>query len=300
VVPFCERHAIVGLGWEWVDHAAVAAASRTDLFRVIQSLRPEEYNAGSAASQLHRFAQECELGDYVVYYDPAHKRVRVCRVTSEVRFRDFDLEDRADVWHYRTVEYPIEPIPVVELGGSLKGGLLGPRMSFWSVDRALPEIEAAISPPPVDHDLLEAHRTLTAHVVRQAEALNDRDWELLVVDWFRAHGAQVDDSKVGGSRPIIDAEARFDHGELGVETWRAQVKRFQDRPVGWADIDRDRANAGDSRFCFVSVFGFTEEARRKAAEADVRLLEAADFTRFLLGGRLRPELRAKLRLPFEL
>jgi hypothetical protein len=232
-------------------------------------------------------------------YDPPRKHVRVCRVTSEVRFRDFDLEDRTDIWHYRAVEYPIDPIPVVELGGALKGGLLGPRMSFWSLARSR-RARGGDQSAPIDADLLDAHRRLTDHVVRQAEALNDTDWEWLVVDWLKAQGAQVDESRVGGSRPIIDAEARFDHGELGAETWRVQVKRYQGRAVTWAEIDRDRASAGDARFCYVSVYGFTEEARRKAAEADVLLMEAADFTRFLLGGRLRPQLKARLRMPFEL
>lgn len=186
------------------------------------------------------FGQECHEGDYVLYYDPPRKHVRVCRLVSEVRFRDFDLGDRTDIWHYRKVEYPSQPIPVVELGGAVKGGLLGPRMSFWSLARALPEIEAFVNPTPPDPEIAAAHHRLTDLIVHQAEALSNRDWEWLVVDWFKAQGAQVDD-RVGGSRPIIDAEARFDHGELGEEVWRTQVKRYQDRAVGWREIDEDRA-----------------------------------------------------------
>lgn len=35
----------------------------------------------------------------------------------------------------------------------------------------------------------------------------------------------------------------------------------------------------------------------KAEEEDVRLLEAADFTRFLLSGRMRARIRTKLKVP---
>ena len=76
-----------------------------------------------------------------------------------------------------------------------------------------------------------------------------------------------------------------------------QVKRYQDQPVGWAEIEHDFERLGSGRFCFVSVFGFTDEARQKADAADIRLLEAGDFVRFLLGGKVRAELQEKLQLP---
>jgi hypothetical protein len=54
-VDFCEKHQIVGVGWEWVDAAAVAHGSRDDLFRLITAAQHDGYNVGSAAGQLHRF-----------------------------------------------------------------------------------------------------------------------------------------------------------------------------------------------------------------------------------------------------
>jgi hypothetical protein len=136
-------------------------------------------------------------------------------------------------------------------------------------------------------------------LVRRAEALNAEHWEWLVVDFLKAQGAHVDERRVGGSRPIIDAEARFDHGELGEEIWRVQVKRLN-HEVGWDIIESDLRHVGDARFCFVSVFGFSPEARQRAAAAGVVLLEAGDFSRFLLSGKLRARLREQLRLPAEL
>jgi hypothetical protein len=77
-----------------------------------------------------------------------------------------------------------------------------------------------------------------------------------------------------------------------------QVKRYQDRQIDWPAIEKDYEHAGeDVQFCFVSVYGFTPEARAKAAEEGITLLEAGDFTRFLLSGKVRERLREKLALP---
>jgi hypothetical protein len=152
----------------------------------------------------------------------------------------------------------------------------------------------AVAPDP---DLEAAYRQLQTLVIRRAEALNEQDWEWLVVDYLKAQGAFVDERLVGGSRPIIDAEAVLDHGELGKEVWRVQVKRYQGRPVDWPEIEADYRNAGDANFCYVSVFGFTEQARQSADDEEIRLMEAGDFVRFLLGGKLRPRLPDKLRFP---
>src|ERR1019366_3525472 len=135
-------------------------------------------------------------------------------------------------------------------------------------------------------------------VVKRAEALDEKDWEWLVADYFKAQGAHVDERRVGGTGAVIDVEARFSRGELGEEVWRVQVKRYQDRQIDWPAIEKDFEHAGeDAQFCFVSVYGFTPEARARAEAEDIRLMEAGDFTRFLLGGKIRDRLRQKLKLP---
>jgi hypothetical protein len=72
-----------------------------------------------------------------------------------------------------------------------------------------------------------------------------------------------------------------------------QVKRSQDRPVEWREVEHHYRNAGDAHFCFVSVFGFTQEAVQMADAEGIRLLEVGDFVHFLLGGKLRPQLKEK-------
>jgi len=306
-VPFCERHGIVGVGWRTIDPAFLAGADRDALWKHVEQ-RCDWYHGdrtaiGAAAGQLHRFARECHEGDYVVYYDPPKKHVRIGRVTSALRYRDFEPDVNVDIWHYRTVELSPRTYPILDFYGGLKGSLLGPRMSFWG----LRDVHAVASlfrgeQPHVDvvpdASLREAFGTLQGLVVQRAEALNAEDWEWLVVDYFKAQGAHVDERRVGKSQPIIDAEARFDHGEFGEEVWRVQVKRLHGQKVDWSAVDADRRHAGDARFCYVSVFGFTDDARQRAADEGVVLLEAGDFTRFMLSGKMRSRLRERLQLPF--
>jgi len=307
VVPFCELHRIIGIGWQMIDLAVVALGSHEELVEHVRE-RCTWYGSnrevGGAAGNLSRFIRDCTPGDYVLYYDPPNKQVVITRVISDALYRDFELDDPVDVWHYRRVEYPVPPISILDLHGSIKGGLLGPRGTFWSLDRSYVVIDhlahgrdpgTQVAP---DVEVTEAYERLRSLLVTRAQALNDHDWEWLVVDYLKAQGAQVDERAVGGSRPIIDVEARFDHGELPEEVWRVQVKRLQDRRVDWPAIEHDASHAGEARFCYVAVFGFTAQARERAAAEGIVLLEAGDFTRFLLGSRVRPELRAKLRLPF--
>jgi hypothetical protein len=92
-------------------------------------------------------------------------------------------------------------------------------------------------------------------------------------------------------------EAVFTHGDIPESTWRVQVKRLRNQQIDWEAIESDLQYVGEAQFCYVSVFGFTDNARRIADERGVLLLEAADFTSFLLSGKLRESVARKLLLP---
>jgi predicted Mrr-cat superfamily restriction endonuclease len=305
-VPFCERNGIVGIGWSDVRYEIASKASRSDLKKHITescSWYTNERERGAATGQIFRFCQECQIGDYILYYVPNKKWVAFTKVMSGPLFRDFDPQDRSDIYHFRRVEIAREPMPILDLYGPLKATVLGPRMSFWEAGsfEIVDQIARGISPmiaKAADPEVEAAYRMLSNLLVVRSHGLNDKEWEWLVVDYFKAQGAHVDERKVGGNRPIIDAEAIFDHGELGHETWRIQVKCYQNRAVDWSEIKSDFDNVGsDVRFCFVSASGFTGEARAQSYELDIRLLEAADFARFFLSGKMRESIAAKLKIP---
>jgi predicted Mrr-cat superfamily restriction endonuclease len=288
-----------------VDPRIAAVGSREDIRRHVAEVcdfYSTERESGAATGQIFRFVQECQPEDYVLYYDPPKKHVVFARVVSGPLFRDFDLDDSTDIFHYRMVEYAREPVPILDLYGPLKGKLLGPRMSFWEIrsHEAVDTIANGGSPATAaaeDPKIETAYRNLRNLILERAETLNEKDWEQLTVDYFRAQGAHVV-GRVGGNQPIIDAEAIFYHGELGGEVWRIQVKRYQNQSVDWPTIRRDLEHVGaESRFCYVSVYGFTDEARMRADEEGIYLMEAASFTRFLLSDRYSESIRQKLRLP---
>lgn len=305
-VSFCERHGIVGVGWKSVAPSVITRQGRDQIWAHVKSacdFYKTNREIGVATGQLYRFAQACAVGDYVLYYNPRGKCVRVCRVTSDSLFRDFDPDDSADIWHYRKVEYAADPIPILDFYGGLKGSLTGPRMSFWDMGPVWSTVDLiarGVSPSLVaapDPALQAAYREMQKLVIQRTEVLNEKDWEWLVVDYLKAQGAFIDERQVGGSYPIIDVEAVFDHGEFGRDVWRVQVKRYQNRVVDWPEIEQDYRNVGEAGFCFVSVFGFTDLARQRAEEEGIRLMEAGDFVRFLLAGKHRRQLQDKLQLP---
>jgi predicted Mrr-cat superfamily restriction endonuclease len=311
-VPFCEEHAIVGVGWKNVDPVVVIGGTREEIYENLAARREykdNESSFGQWTGSLCRFGQTCTEGDYVLYYDPGQKRVQICRVLSALRYRDFDLEakdttgNEVDIGHYRTIEFATQPIPILDLYGAIKGKLLGPRGTFWELRdefSTIDQLAKGLLPHVLiasDPEIRETLTRLRSLVVSRAEALNERDWEFLVADYFKAQGAQVDESAIGGSRGTIDVEAIFTHGEIPASVWRVQVKRLQNREVDWASIESDCQYVGEAQFCYVSVFGFTGEARLLAEEKGVLLLQAEDFTSFLLSGKVRESVARKLLLP---
>ena len=306
-VQFCEKHKIVGLGWKNVENHVLRTSTRDELadyIRIHCNWYKTPRQVGGAVGQLYRFAQECNIDDYILYYVPAKKHVVVCRVVGDAEYRDFDDDTDIDIWHFRRVEYPQPPIPILDFHGSIKGRLLGPRMSFWEIRPydVVAKLAAGQNPSIVsapDPEISEAYRKLQDLVLKRLESLNETDWEWLTVDYFKHQGASVDERSVGGNKSVIDFEATFGHGEIGSEHWQVQIKRYQEREVGWDAIKATLSAKGDgeARLCFVSVYGFSKDARNKAVDNEVLLLEAADFVRFVLSGKLRESLRDKLKIP---
>src|SRR5712664_666026 len=129
-IPFCEKHKIIGVGWQDVSSAVVTNESWDKIWQHLRGIydknNPDKWISTSTGS-LHRLGQQCKEGDYVLYYEPDKKRVQLCSVTSTCLYRDFDLKaldtvnEEVDIWHYRRVEYPILAIPIVDFYGALKG-----------------------------------------------------------------------------------------------------------------------------------------------------------------------------------
>ncbi len=193
-VEFCRRHGIVGVGWQDVDPKLLASGTRDELWSHVKSVcafYKQDREVGVGTGQLFRFGRECAAGDYILYYNPIGKCVQICRVASDSLYRDFELEDQTDIWHYRRVEYPVPAIKILDFYGRLKGSLLGPRMSFWEIAEAFDIVDQIVrgqSPNLIaapDKDVQDAYHRLQTLIIRRSEALNDKDWEWLVVDYLK-------------------------------------------------------------------------------------------------------------------
>jgi predicted Mrr-cat superfamily restriction endonuclease len=307
--PFCEKHNIVGVGWQGADFKTVSHASKEMLWKHLQQTHPNQATGsiGQWTGVLYRFSREVQRHDYILYYDPNSKCVRVCSVEGDFRRRDFDLDAKdtegqeVDIWFCRSVT-TVATVPVLDLDGVLKGKILGPRGTCWELSDCYERVDAIVNGISIhvkqDPEIQKHYFELRDLVSQRAKSLNAEQWEQLVADYFVAQGAHIR-GKIGGSMPAIDVEAYFDQGELGESKWRIQVKR-EAKPLAWDQIEYTLKIAGDFPVCFVSVNGFTDDALKKADawEGNILiLLEASHFFLFLLGDKLRPELRNKLAIP---
>lgn len=299
-VEFCEERGIIGVGWCEVDLGEVEADDEQLLRKHLRDVYGPGFPSGWPGA-LRRFVNVCQSGDYVVYYVPQRKSFVICQVDGPASKRTTEVENDIDIWITRGATV-LNEIPVVEFFAPLKGRVLGPRMSFWQLHdegETLAILAAGGDPLRIgapDPQVLAALRTLQELATTRLHALDDRDYELLTADFFRAQGAEI----VGrtGAAAVIDVHARFARGSIGPDDWFVQVKRYQDQAIGVQPIEELVAHAGESgHVCFVSAFGFTSEARRFADAAGVHLLEASDFVPLALAGGLRAELQRKLGLP---
>lgn len=306
-IPFCEKKGIVGVGWEEVDLGVASSGDKDALranLRATSYYKNNEAAVGRACGSLYRFCVECKIGDYILYYDPSGKKVRIAQVESEAKRRDFDLNDKTDIWIYREVSYPdavVSGIPIVSFDGTLKGSLLGPRGTFWSISFDRVDMIAQGKRPNFKGATIEDMETTQSKlwelVKVRSSILNDSDWETLAADYFRELGAHV--GNVGGSQAVQDFEAIFCKGSQLEQKWRVQVKRYQDRVATWSEIQNfiDKVDSETTNLCFVSVFGFEPEALQKADMKDgpmIKLLTLEDFYQFIVSGKYNSALAEKM------
>lgn len=320
LVPFCERHGLVGLGWPNVRPGVALAADRAALLRYVESHHDSgasEAQRRSIVGQIHRFCVEAAIGDEVVYFDPARAHVVVATIESDVFARSFGRPEVAGVWYWRRVARRAAPLPIGALSASMQRRLRVPYITFWnlrsfdllaraggsSASRGARRAPAARTGAPrggpaPDPEIEDAYQRLEALLVRRMAWLQDQDIEALAVDWVRARRGDVDERATARGRQLIELEATIplDHGSR--RTLNLLLKRYRGRPVNWPTIGRARVKAArGSTCCFVAMGGFTSEAQARAREEGVALLEARDFVPLLLSGQIRDSLRARLQIP---
>src|SRR2546423_6303262 len=134
-IPFCQRHNIVGVGWKHVDLTTIKNGTRNEISQHLHEIYPKEGAKKLAqwTGSLLRFTQECEINDFILFYDPHEKRAYITMVTSECRHRNFAPEAQdtigkeVDIWLYRKVKVVGSP----NFGPRLANRLKRPQIAFW-------------------------------------------------------------------------------------------------------------------------------------------------------------------------
>jgi hypothetical protein len=87
------------------------------------------------------------------------------------------------------------------------------------------------------------------------------------------------------------------------DVWYVQVRQYRNKQIDRIEIEDcyykifAEGQFAEGQLCFVSVYGFTEEARVFADKEGILTLEASDFVMLILSGKVSDTLKEKLRLP---
>src|SRR5260370_20938185 len=66
-IPFCERHGIIGLGYEKVDPKTLSSATRAQLWSHVKTVRTlDDRKIGKDTWQLYRSTQEANEQEYIL------------------------------------------------------------------------------------------------------------------------------------------------------------------------------------------------------------------------------------------
>ncbi|MGA4073534.1 restriction endonuclease [Ralstonia nicotianae] len=278
---FRER-GIAAIGWTNLAPDVKVGMSRKELIDLYLSKEPgiKEKTAIAGASQVWRFMNEIEVGDFVVTYSPANRTYLIGKVTGGCEYRP-ELMD-AEMPLARAVKWQEKEIGRDSLSEATKIAL-GPTMTVFVVSEfAMHELlgEATgkpVLPAPevleeqVEADPLEGLENRA--VERIKDVVNGLDWDEmqeLVAGILRAMGYRTQISPAGSDRgkdiiaspdgfgfehPRIIVEVKHRKGQMGTE----KIRSF----LG--------GRHPDDRGLYVSTGGFSKEAYYEADRASVPL-----------------------------
>ena len=79
---------VVAIGWEQIAQAAVQGLSKKDLQKLYMEAEPyiKKGNAISSSSQVWRFVNEIEIGDWVVTYSPSNRTYLLGKISDKAEY----------------------------------------------------------------------------------------------------------------------------------------------------------------------------------------------------------------------
>jgi restriction system protein len=273
---------IAAIGWSRLAAVAKPGMTRKEITRLYQDIEPniKVGTAISGASQVWRFLNEIQPGDWVVTYSPANRTYLIGKITGPYEYRS-ELSDEG-MSLIRPVQWQSEEVDRDSLSAASKNSLGSTLTVFVVPDFALQELQAkatgsklpelpAIEEENPDSDPLAGLESLALERIKdQINALPWDDMQHLVAGILRAMGYKTQVSPAGPDRgkDIIASPDGF-----GFENPRIIVEvKHRKEKMGSQEI---RSFLGgrhkDDRGLYVSTGGFSKDAFYEAERANVPL-----------------------------
>lgn len=277
---FRERE-VAAIGWSQLAAHAKPGIGRKQLIALYQSAEPQmkQGTVISGASQVWRFVNEIQDGDWAITYSPANRLYLVGKVKGPAEYHSEWAEQGMSL--VRKVQWQQQELPRDNLGTSTKNSLGSTLTLFEVPSSAAAEVIAALKGKPVPQVEDEAEESIAdplADIESQAlerikDRVNELDWDemqQLVAGILRAMGYKTQVSPPGSDRgkDIVASPDGFgfEHPRIVVEV------KHRKGQMGSQDI---RSFLGgrhkDDRGLYVSTGGFSKDAQYEADRASIPL-----------------------------
>lgn len=277
---FRER-GVAAVGWSQLAPYAKPGVERKQLVALYQSAEPQAKQGTmvSGASQVWRFVNDVQEGDWVITYSPANRLYSIGKIIGPAEHHSEWAEQGMSL--ARKVQWQTQELLRDSLGSSTKNSLGSTLTLFEVPTKAAAEVLAALkgkSVPVVEDETEEVMADPLADIESQAlERIKDRvnelgwdDMQQLVAGILRAMGYKTQVSSPGSDRgkDIVASPDGFgfEHPRIVVE-----VKHRKEQ-MGSPEI---RSFLGgrhkDDRGLYVSTGGFSKDAQYEADRAPIPL-----------------------------
>jgi restriction system protein len=286
-----EEKSAVAIGWDAMGDLS-DLNTREEFKRRYREINPKQSDprVNVNTGQIYRFAQEIEVGDYVLTYDKSNREILIGIVRGEYE-RDASLFSE-DYPYVRKVEW-LKRVSRDDFSSPARNSL-GSSLTVFQLDNHLDEIHAQVTgiyvhekiaeeeeetPPFFDETKAKADELISDMISN----LDHYDFQDLVAAVLEAMGYRAKSSTPGPDRGV-DIVAYPD--PLGFERPRikAQVKHRKDKVNGpemrsFVAVLREGDNG-----LYVSTGGYTSDAETEAEQSRARItfLDRDGFIQLLL------------------
>lgn len=262
---------------------------------------PTDRGVSVNSGQLHTFSKKIVIGDLILTYNEAERKILVGRTLSEYIY-DPTLFG-AEYPNVRRIEW-IQKLPREEFSQEARR-TLGGKTTVYSLDNILYEIDALLSGESISAKQTNAYEKARVEAIDlisdRLDTLSPYEYQDLVSAVFRSMGFRTESSPRGKDKGVdVKVYVPSSFGFNDAIYLKIQVKK-QKSAASSPDVQRLKGtlNTGEIGI-FVSQRGFTLDAEQQAEEGDrkIALFDNEKFINVLLEHyeNLEQEFKDKLKL----